>query len=112
MKNIYICDKVRFKFSHSNVNFTRIERGLHNFGLQPGVGSYAMKLAYVLQLGSENVRQALFSETPFLLANHPKHERASADEIVEWPCLQRRVKPNRPSDETDDTLPGLPPCVV
>jgi len=35
------------------VNFTRIERWLHNFGLPPGVDSYAMKQAYVLQLGSE-----------------------------------------------------------
>jgi len=35
------------------VTFTRIERGLHSFGLPPGVASCAMKLAYVLQLGPE-----------------------------------------------------------
>ncbi len=35
------------------MNFTRIERGLHNFGLPPGVGSYAMRLAYILQIGTE-----------------------------------------------------------
>ena len=64
------------------------------------------------KVGSNNVQQALFSKTPFLLANHPIHERASADEIVDWPCLRRRVKPSRPSDETDDTLPGLPPGVA
>ena len=35
------------------MNFTRIERGLHNSGLPPGVALYTMNLAYVLQLGSE-----------------------------------------------------------
>ena len=53
MKNLYYVIKLGSKFSHSNVNFTRIERGLHNFGIPPGISSYAMKLAYVLQLGSE-----------------------------------------------------------
>ena len=64
------------------------------------------------KVGRNNLRQALFSKTPFLLANHPKYERASADEIVDWPCLRRRIKPNCLSDETDDTLPGLPPYVA
>ena len=40
---------------------------------------------------ARSIRQALSSKTPVLLANRPKHERASADGVVGRPCLQRRV---------------------
>jgi Transposase DDE domain len=52
------------------------------------------------------------SKTHVLFANRPKQEKASSDEVVGWPCLQRSVRTNRPSDESDDTLPGLPPGVA
>jgi hypothetical protein len=56
-----------------------------------------------IQAYARNIRQSSLSKTPVLFADRPNHERASADGAIVWPCLRRRVKPNHPSDGTDDT---------
>src|SRR5262245_42115749 len=39
------------------------------------------------QTYARNIRQSLLSKTPVLFADHPNQERASADGVVGWPCL-------------------------
>jgi hypothetical protein len=64
------------------------------------------------QAYARNIPQALLSKTPFLLANRPKHGRAYAEGVVGWPCLQRCLKPNHPSDGNDDIPQESPPSVA
>ena len=65
-----------------------------------------------IEVYARNIRQSLLSKTPVLFADHPNHERVSADGVVVWPCLRRRVKPNRPSDETDGAALMLNPYIA
>jgi len=40
-----------------------------------------------LQAYARNIRQSLLSKSLVLFADHPKHQSASADGVVGWPCL-------------------------